>query len=263
MLTRNEIHFLRDLRDQAARKKEQCFLVEGPKMISELLQSSFQIREIFGLPEWLETHQTRLKELNIPSRLVSPSELERFSAFTTPNQVVALVSFPPVAMNWKKITGGLTLVLDGIQDPGNLGTLLRIADWYGISQVICSTGSVDLYNPKTVQATMGSLFRVQVFYEDLVDFLRDLPSDLEVYGATLNGTDIRDQEIHDKAVLVIGSESHGISTEVETLLTHKVRIPSFSTPGEGQGPESLNAAVAAGILCHEFRMRAYTKGHHC
>ncbi|MCX6271977.1 MAG: RNA methyltransferase [Bacteroidetes bacterium] len=263
MLTKNQLSDLRLLHDAKGRRKQWLFLAEGPKLITELLHSDWNTRKIYGQPEWIESNEVLLKKKNIDYEVITHSELERVSALATPNQVLATVEIPPVTFDWDRISHDLTLMLDGIMDPGNLGTILRIADWFGISQVICSVGSADIFNPKVVQATMGSLFRVRVFYEKLEDFLQDIPEDVPVYGAFLDGQLPDNCPLENRGILVIGSESHGISLQVASLVKTRIRIPSYPCPGEGQQAESLNASVAAGILCYEFRTKGLKSDPHC
>lgn len=232
-------------------------------MVAALLESKWPVREIFATEAWPGWSE----ETSLPGDpavyAVTEAELSRISSLVTPNQVLAVAVMPPATLDWKLLSNDLTLVLDGISDPGNLGTILRIADWFGIRQVICSRGSVDVFNPKTVQATMGSVFRVSVLYEDLKSFLSDLPADLPVYGSFPEGPPLHHTKLLQKGLLLIGSESHGISEELIPLISQKISISACAHPGDGSHAESLNAAVATAILCHEFRTRGTAVSPHC
>lgn len=257
MLTPNRIKFLRSLSAKKARTDEGLFTVEGVKPVDELLGSTYKIHSVYGLPDWIAANEKRLQRANIEYHLTSQTELERISQLTTPNNVVALAyqNKPTFAVNTLK--GKLVLVLDGVGDPGNMGTIIRIADWFGIDTVVCSANSVEQYNPKTVQAAMGSLFRVGVFYTDLVTFITEYKSEFAgngVYAANLGGENLYGKPIKTPCLLVMGSESHGISKPVEKLATGLITIPSFGN----SKAESLNVAVSTAIICGEIR-RCETK----
>lgn len=263
MLTKNQIHSVHNLKDVSARRESRSFVAEGPKLVSELLGTDYPVRCVYAVKEWIDMNQEKVIVNKIPLEEVTHNELKKISQLTTPNQVLAVVGIPPVTLDWSLINSDLTLVLDGIQDPGNLGTMIRIADWFGIRQIICSKGSADIYNPKVIQSSMGSIFRIKVFYEELVEFLSDLTENITVYGAFLDGESLDTSDIQNKGLLIIGSESHGISPQVESLITHRLKIPSFQLSSQRTGAESLNASVAAGILCYNFRFRSKQVGHQC
>jgi TrmH family RNA methyltransferase len=188
---------------------------------------------------------------------VKPAELERISSLSTPNEVLAVCRIPEYKLDSKALENKLTLVLDDIRDPGNLGTIIRIADWFGIEDIVCSNESADAFNPKVVQSTMGSIARIKVHYTDLTGFLQpDVNNYKPVYGALLEGKNIYSEKLSSSGLIVIGNESKGISEPIQKLVTHKISIPSFShfKPGGGEA-ESLNAAVATAVICSEFRRR--------
>lgn len=233
MLSKNEIKDIQSLSHKKFRKALKLFVAEGPKVVGELMQLvPEQIEKIYATEEWTPSIPGFEKKLI----LVSPGELERITSLKTPNQVLALVRFfdekGPLSQEF-------TLYLDTIQDPGNLGTIIRTADWFGIRQVVCNEGCADLYNSKVVQSTMASIARVSVYYDD-GSWLKKQEG--PVYAAALDGRSIYDYEKKIKGVLVIGNESKGISEEVLAYCTEKITIPSKG------GAESLNAAVAAGII---------------
>jgi TrmH family RNA methyltransferase len=263
MLTKKQIHSVQSLKDVSVRRESRSFIAEGPKLVSELLCTNYPVRCVYAVKEWMDLNQDKVQLKMFPYEEVTPVELKKISQLATPNQVLAVAGIPPVTLDWNLINSDLTLVLDGIQDPGNLGTMIRIADWFAIRQIICSKGSADIYNPKVVQSTMGSVFRVKVFYEELPEFLSDLSQKLPVYGAFLEGEPLDTSDIQNNGLLVIGSESHGISPQVESLVTHRVKIPSFPVYSKRTGAESLNASVAAGILCYNFRFLSKQPGHQC
>ncbi len=250
MISSSEIKLIKSLEMKKYRFEHGLFVVEGEKIVAELLQSGLKIREIFCSGE----HSPFSKQPNC--RIISEKQLERISFLKTPNKVLAVAEIPETvfsAVNTEAIGQSLILALDSINDPGNLGTILRIANWYGIGAVLCSDGCVDCFSPKVVQSSMGALFRTSVFYGDLVVNLRSLKEafGFRVYSAELGGISVYESEISPKSILVLGSESHGISPEISLLADLKIEIPSY--PPGNTAMESLNVGVAAGILCAEFR----------
>lgn len=184
---------------------------------------------------------------------LTPAEMKKISRFKTPSDVVVLVAQPQYELALPALFNELVLALDGVQDPGNLGTIIRLADWFGIRHIVCSPDTADCYNPKVVQATMGAIFRVQVHYTALPAFLHEAAAHVPVYGTMLDGDNIYTQTLQQNAVLVMGSEGCGISPDVSAQLTTRLYIPSY--PMHGAGSESLNVAVSAAIACAEFRRR--------
>ena len=234
MITKNQIKFIKSLSLKKNRIKEQLFIAEGEKIVSELLKSDFEIKNIYATKEW------KVNNDNITQ--ISNAELQRISNLKSPNKVLAIVNFN----NHKIIEHeGITLVLDEINDPGNLGTIVRICDWFGVKQIICSKNTVDIFNPKVVQSAMGSTFRVKVNYTDLVNYLSDITT--PIYGAFMDGKNLKEVKLPKSAHLVMGNEANGISAEINKLITDKVAIKNI-----GKSAESLNVAVATSILLHEF-----------
>lgn len=251
MLSKNRIQFIKSLHHHKYRHKHQLFLAEGPKLITELLISGWQYKMILATDKWLREIDRRIINEKIVE--ISQKELERISTLKTPNQVLAIVQIPQPdtrAIQSNKIT----LVLDELKDPGNLGTIIRTADWFGVDQVICSPDCADIYNPKVVQATMGSLFRVPVQYTDLHDFLTKQSNKIPVYGTFLDGENMYDFHSKSSGIIVIGNESHGISDRIQPLIHHKISIPNYSTHKQFQA-ESLNASIATAIVLSEFRRK--------
>jgi TrmH family RNA methyltransferase len=236
-LTKNQLHELKSLHHKKGREEQGRYLVEGNKMVEEALDSSFvEIDCVLHT----ESFDASTISSTIPLFHVSPTEMQRISTLKSPQEVIAVCRIP--AFNSPK--GNRILCLDGIQDPGNLGSILRIVDWFGIPEVLLSKGSVDCFNPKTVQASMGSIFRIAIHYTELEVFLKQ--TNLPIYGAVLEGASIQDLEWPPEGILVIGSESTGISPSVMPLLHNRITIPRFGNA------ESLNAAIACGILCAKW-----------
>lgn len=236
MITKNQIKYIRGLALKKNRVKEQCFVVEGEKSVAELLRSSFQIIDLFATKQWIaENNYDNANE-------VSVTELARISNLKSANNVLAVVKFNDEI---KEKISGITLVLDDINDPGNLGTIIRVCDWFGVEQIVCSKNTVDFYNPKVVQSTMGSLFRVSVLYTDLNKYLAKTTT--PIYGAFMDGENIKSSNTNENIHLVMGNEANGISKEVEKYISKKVAIKNI-----GGNTESLNVAMATAILLYEF-----------
>lgn len=236
MITKNQIKYIRGLALKKNRVKEQCFVVEGEKSVAELLRSSFQIIDLFATKQWIaENNYDNANE-------VSVTELARISNLKSANNVLAVVKFNEEI---KEKILGVTLVLDDINDPGNLGTIIRVCDWFGVEQIVCSKNTVDFYNPKVVQSTMGSLFRVSVLYTDLNKYLAKTTT--PIYGAFMDGENIKSSNTNENIHLVMGNEANGISKEVEKYISKKVAIKNI-----GGNTESLNVAMATAILLYEF-----------
>ena len=235
MLSKNEIKYIQSLYHKKQRQQEGLFIAEGPKLISELLASDYTIQKIYAVANWVKNNASVTQAIVV----VTTDELLRISNLQTPNQVVAIVQ-QKIQQTAPVFTNKISIVLDGIQDPGNLGTIIRNADWFGITQLICSHNTVDLYNPKVVQSTMGSFTRTNIWYTDLAAVLAKVQ--VPIFGALLQGQSIYQVSKPKAGILVIGSEGNGISNEILPLITHPITIPKIG------GAESLNAAVAMGIL---------------
>jgi TrmH family RNA methyltransferase len=253
MLSKNQIKFLNSLKQKKFREEHQVFVAEGNKIISELLASAIKVKQIYSISSGLEKLKTRDAVECIE---IKTAELDRISSLTTPNEMIAVCEIPTHPLNISELRTKLTLLLDTIKDPGNLGTIIRIADWFGIETIICSDQSADVFNSKVVQATMGSIARINIHYTDLNEFLllNQKEQKLPVYGALLEGENLYSMQLPDAAFILIGNESKGISAELIPYITHKITIPSFSHFKSIQGEtESLNAAIATAIICSEFR----------
>lgn len=239
MITKAQVKHIRSLEDKKYRSESGSFVVEGDKMVLELIQNQIEIKHLYATKNWIDAHRIKLKNTT-PLTEVLDSELERISFLSTPNQVLAEVYFSSLHFSE---TSGHALLLDSIQDPGNMGSIIRIADWFGITHVYCFGHCVDVFNPKVVQSTMGSLLRVNI-RSILIDEVAELCGKSKLIGATLGGDNIEQISKTEQMVLVIGNESKGIRKEIIDLCAQCVTIPK-----KGHA-ESLNAAVATGILCH-------------
>lgn len=247
MLSKNQVKNINNLHLKKFRAKEGLFIAEGPKVVGEFLHTDIKIREIFGLEPWIEEHITLLMQKGIRYTAVTEKELTAISAMQTANEVLAVCEMS--VNNDRDIDkkAGLFLYLDGISDPGNMGTILRVAEWFGLNQVFCSETCADIYNPKVVQSTMGSLARIKVFTIPL-QALQDRVEVRGVVGAVLNGENLYNATLPVRSILVIGSESHGISPENTLLLNKRISIPA----APGGKTESLNAAIATSVILSEL-----------
>ena len=254
MISKSQIQFIKSLTISKFRKAHKKFIVEGPKLINELAISSFTIEGIYAQSTWIKSNRFRFPN-DTQIIEVSEKELSRISGLKTPNQVLALVHMSENIQPDSNTFNDLVLMLDNISDPGNMGTIIRTADWFGIQQIICSDSCVDIYNPKVVQATMGSLFRVSVYYANLKNYLDKLPSGQNVYGTLLQGENIYHANLANKGFILIGNESRGISKDLIPFITHKLSIPNYAIKTE-ETAESLNASVATAIVCAEFRRQS-------
>ena len=247
MIGKNTIKWVHSLEMKKNRKREGLFVAEGPKVVGDLL-SRFRLHSVFATDEW--TGSDRIGA-DVRLERVDDDTLRRLSFLQHPQQVVAVME-----MNKEEKVevdaDRLTIMLDGVQDPGNLGTIIRIADWFGIDSIICSPDTADAYNPKVVQATMGSLGRVSVTYSPLVPLLSSLPAEMPIYGTLLAGKDIYQKVLTRHGVIIMGNEGNAISEEVRAMVTHPLLIPRFR---QGESAESLNVAVATAITCSEFCRR--------
>ena len=248
MLSINQSKFIRSLAVKKYRQQHKRFVVEGEKMVAELLmQSGIEVDAVFGTEKWIDTHKDLNKAHSDKLNLVSTAELGKISNLNTPNEVLAVAVIPEAEPDCHWPAVDICLYLDGIQDPGNLGTILRLADWFGIPAVYCAPNTVDIFNAKVIQASMGAIFRVRSWEISLQNLLTDHP-ELPVMGAFMDGENVFDSALPSNGVLVIGNEGAGISIEHEKMLNRKLSIPRHPNGGA----ESLNAAMAAGILIAQF-----------
>ncbi|WP_329805812.1 TrmH family RNA methyltransferase [Flavobacterium facile] len=238
MVSKNQIKLINSLQQKKYRKLHNLFIAEGKKVIQELIDANFSLEHLF-------VTKANLFDSRYDSELISDSELKKISALTTANDCLAVFKIKEVSSN---SSSGLELALDNIKDPGNMGTIIRLCDWFGISKIVCTEETVDIYNPKVVQATMGSLARVEVLYTNLANYLK--ATDVAIFGTFMDGENIYKQGLPAKGIIVMGNEANGISEEIESLVTQKISIPRF---GSLQQTESLNVATATAVILSEFK----------
>ncbi|MBI5856786.1 MAG: RNA methyltransferase [Sphingobacteriales bacterium] len=239
MLVKQKAKYIQTLGQKKFRQQEGVFIAEGPKLVKELLEENkAAVKEIYALKDWIDENKKLLAKTEITE--ITAAELEKISQLSTSNKVLALVKQFETGKELA-VRGKITLVLDCIQDPGNMGTIIRIADWFGVEQIVCSNDSADIYNPKVVQATMGSIARVKVFYSELKEWLAK-QKDIRIYATMLEGQDVSTMKKLSEGIIIFGNESKGISDEILQLANVKITIL------RKRKAESLNAAVAAGII---------------
>lgn len=238
MVSKSKLKFIKSLQVKKYRKQEQSFVVEGAKSVAELLDSDFVVTWLAASENFLFQNENLIRARNIEAVSASERELEQLGSFQTNNAAVALAKMKANTM--PDLKDGFCLILDDLRDPGNVGTIIRTADWYGIENVIASEETADFYNPKTISATMGSFCRMNVFYTDLPSFISG--NSLPVFGAFMDGADVHKVDFGKRGAIVIGNESNGISNPLSTLIKHRVTIPKLGKA------ESLNAAIATGII---------------
>ena len=246
-LSKAKASILNSLSIKKYREEHGMFLVEGFKIIDEVMNAGMKIKMLVGLPESIE-------KIGIDNNLKFETDqrtMEKLSNFNTASSIMAAVEIPQKHLYIEDLSDSLSMAIDTVQDPGNFGTIIRICDWFGIRNIICSKGSTDLYNPKVVQATMGAFTRVNIFYEDLPSFLNSYRkiTGLDCFGTFLEGDNIYAQSLPQNGLIVMGNEGNGISCEVEAQITRKLFIPPF----HDKHVESLNISMAAAIVCNEFR----------
>jgi len=238
-LSKNHIKLITSLQQKKYRQKHKLFIAEGVKVVNELLNSAFDVKQLFATSDFVNSPR-RANDVE-----VSEAELKKISQLKTPNKVLGLFKIPEKLPT--KNTG-LIVALDAINDPGNLGTIIRLCDWFGVQKLVCSTTTVDSYNQKVVQASMGSLTRVKIVYRDLKEFIAE--SSFPTFIADMNGENVYKTKLPKEAILVMGNEANGVSDEIKSLIKNKISIPQF---GKNQQTESLNVATATAILLSEFK----------
>lgn len=238
MLSKKQISLIQSLRQKKFRQQTGLFIVEGKKTISEFYESSYQLHRLY-------TTTFDLGLMDDKCTRITPKELKKISFLSTPQEALALFKMP---QSDNIFDDGLTVALDRINDPGNLGTIIRLCDWFGINSLVCSEGTVDCYNPKTVQSSMGSLSRVDVIYCDLTEYLQSTKR--HIYGTFMDGKSVYDQKLQSDAILLMGNEANGIDDQLRSFISEEIGIPRF---GAQQKTESLNVAMATAIFLSEFR----------
>jgi len=250
-LSKNRLKYIHSLELKKKRKEDKVFVAEGPKLVGDLL-GVFPCRFLAATPDWLVAYPN-VKADEIVE--VTNEELSRASFLKTPQQVLAIFEQPEYKIDANVVHQSLCLALDDVQDPGNLGTIVRLADWFGIEHVFCSLNTADIYNPKAIQATMGAIARVKVHYTSLSPFISSL-SDCPVYGTFLDGENIYKESLSSHGLIVMGNEGNGIGQDIAGLINKKLYIPNY--PSDRQTSESLNVAIATAITCAEFRRQMST-----
>jgi len=245
MLSKSQINFIKSLDQKKHRKEQKLFLAEGVKIINEILLSEYKLHSIFATKEWLKNNIGKLMSKQMTEVCeISEDELKKISYLSTPNQVLGIVKMPEQN---NILYSELIVALESLRDPGNLGTIIRICDWFGIKQIICSNDCVDFFNPKVIQSTMGSFIRVNCTYMDF-NKLKSTFNNYNIYGTFLDGQNLHHFKPFSPSVIVIGNEASGISNQTELQIQNKITIPRFGHA------ESLNAAVACSIIINHFKM---------
>lgn len=250
MLSKNKLKYIHSLSQKKYRDAENAFIAEGPKLIGDLM-GGYECLLLAATPEYWGAHpQMEAREIFE----ITADELTKASLLKTPQSAIAVFRKTRQAICEANPEEQLVLALDAIQNPGNLGTIIRIADWFGIKHIFCSTDTVDAFSPKAIQATMGAISRVQIHYVDLPEYLCSQPSSLPVYGMLLDGKNIYEEPLQQRGIIVMGNEGNGISSSVKRHVNRKLLIPNY--PPGSPTSDSLNVAVATAITCAEFRRRA-------
>ena len=259
MISKNTIKLIKSLAIKKIRAKENLFLVEGDKIVAEVLESKFQVEKLYATGTFLVKNKSKIKNAKIVTE-VNREDINQASLMKNPQNSIAICALPAENELPGRIDSNMSIYLDEIQDPGNLGTIIRICDWFGIELLFCSPKTADLFNPKVIQASMGSFCRVEVCYTPFVPVaalagILGIP----VFGAFLNGENIYEQKFPPRALLVMGNEGNGISVEIENKIERKIKIPEFNKISKSA--ESLNVSVATGIICSEFKRQTFFSGY--
>lgn len=255
MISKNTIKLIKSLATKKIRAKEKLFLVEGDKIVAEVIESQFQVEKLYATNTFLVNNKSKIINAKIVAE-VSREDIYQASLMQNPQNSIALCTLPVEKKLPERIDSDLSIYLDEIQDPGNLGTIIRICDWFGIEQLYCSPKTADLFNPKVIQASMGSFCRVEVCYtpfEPVVVLAGKMG--IPIFGAFLHGENIYEQKLPSRALLVMGNEGNGISAEIENKTERKIKIPEFTK--NSKSAESLNVSVATAIICSEFKRQTF------
>jgi RNA methyltransferase, TrmH family len=251
MISRNKLKFIASLQKKKIRDEERLFVIEGDKLVKEFLATGVPVKMVVAKPEFISSLSSSMQGQAADIESVSYEELKQISTLKTPHNALAVIHMPDNEMNTDNIFDHFCTALDFVQDPGNMGTIIRAAGWFGIKNIICSEDCVDIYNPKVIQASMGAILHVNVFYCDLKEFLKQAKEkSVCVFGTMLDGKSIYEHKLDNKGVILLGNESKGISAELIPFITEKIKIPKFSKATEGI--DSLNVGMAASVVFSEF-----------
>jgi RNA methyltransferase, TrmH family len=259
MLSKNKAKFIVSLQKKKERDEEGLYLIEGDKLVREFLAAKISFHSLVAKPEFLNSLPKDLLGYAGDITEVSFEELRQISTLKTPHNALAVVAIPKTIMDIDEICDSLNAALDFVQDPGNLGTIIRAAAWFGVKNIICSENCVDVYNPKVIQSTMGAILHVNVFYCNLKEFFEKVSErNIQLFGTLLEGTSIYENKLGNKGIILLGNESKGISDELKPFITDRIRIPGANTTTPGI--ESLNVGMAASVVFSEFMRRRINKG---
>jgi TrmH family RNA methyltransferase len=259
MISSTRSKLLRSLQHKKFRDQHRLFLVEGEKMVGELISNvpnqRLRAKEIYATPEWIDRNIALVQRSDTEVVEATQAEIKKVSSLVSPQAVMALVSMPDSTLEIEELLHIPVLAFESIRDPGNLGTIIRTADWFGMNHIVCTPDSTDVFNPKVVQSTMGAIARVMVHYHDLNALLvSPALKEKAVYGTFLDGENIYEASLEPKPLILFGNESHGLSDRFNPHIQHRISIPSFSTTGKGS--ESLNVASSVAVVCSEINRRA-------
>jgi len=254
MLSKNKIKFITALQKKKNREEEKLFVIEGDKLVREFLNANIRLKILVAKPEFINSLTSDKLSLSDETESVSFGELRQLSSLKTPHNALAVVEKAEPGFDQSRIFQQLSVALDGVQDPGNLGTIIRAAAWFGISHIVCSNDSVDVHNPKVIQATMGAILHVQIYYADLLEYLAGArKKSIRVFGTMLEGESVYSNELADKGIILLGNESKGISPDLIPFISDRIYIPG--TGSSKPGIDSLNVGMAASIVFSEFSRR--------
>lgn len=258
MISKNKIKFLITLQKKKVREEENLYIIEGDKLVREFLAAGIRVTTVYAKPEFISSLPASLKKAAAEIEAVTFDDLRKISTLKTPHNALAVV---PVTLNEfvpASVLSSLCVALDFVQDPGNLGTIIRAAAWFGIKNIVCSDNCVDVYNPKVIQSCMGAILHVNVHYTDLSVFLKEaVQNNIPVYGTLLEGESVYSHKLTENGIIVLGNESKGIADELIPFITEKIMIPKFSTAK--YGIDSLNVSMAASVVFSEFARRSYSR----
>jgi TrmH family RNA methyltransferase len=257
MISKNKTKFIISLQKKKVREVEKLYVIEGDKLVREFLAAGVPLKTLIAKPEFLSSLPEETSSFVGEIEDVSYEELKKISTLKSPHNAIAIVPMQETQLDLNTIFKDLCVAIDSVQDPGNLGTIIRAAAWFGIKYIICSSDCVDVYNPKVIQASMGALLHVNIYYHNLKElFISTQKEGINVFGTLLEGESIYTHKLDNKGIILLGNESKGVSEDIMPFVTQKIMIPKFSTAR--QGIDSLNVSMAASVIFSEFRRRSVT-----